>query len=335
MRLWPWPRTEMTLVAVTRVLNEDDIVEAFVRHHATMVDHHLFLDNGSTDRTIEILQSLKDEGFRLTVLQNRTPFFSEVSYNTSLFRQARMLFGASWVLFLDGDEFLNTSGIPSSLSAYLSSMADETASLSLPVVNYHDLPSDRATELIIPLRQRNREQVPFAPTFKLMLKGHLADAHAVVDAGQHAAIVDGEYVTGLKDHPLSLGHYFRRSAWQQISKTVIGYLKVAAAGKQETDQNRSSHYKPLFESLRDHPEQVLQSKFIDAVHEEVALVEDPFPYLGGPLCYTKADDPKLKAVRVMLAYAQQLAENHGMFIDTNQGVRLQAESATSEWRMLI
>jgi glycosyltransferase involved in cell wall biosynthesis len=325
----------MALVAVTRILNEDDIVEAFVRHHAAMVDHHLFLDNGSTDRTIEILQNLKDEGFRLTVLRNQTPFFSELSYNTSLFRQARLLFGASWVLFLDSDEFLNVGGIPGSLSDYLSSMSEETTSLSLPVVNYHDLPDDDPTQLVVPLRQRNRERVPLAPTFKLMLRGQLADGHAVIDAGQHAAVIDGEYVVGLEDHPLSLGHYFRRSAWQQISKTIIGHLKVAAAGKQETDQNRSSHYKALFESLRDHPEQVFQSKFIDALHEEVELVEDPFPYLGGPLRYTKADDPKLKAVRVLLAYAQQLAENHGMFIDTNQGVRLQAEQATSDWTMLM
>ena len=42
-----------------------------------------------------------------------------------------------------------------------------------------------------------------------------------------------------------------------------------------------------------------------------------------------------KAVRVMIAYAEQLAENHAHFIDTNQGVRLQAEQATSRWVLLI
>ena len=47
----------MTLIGITRVLNEDDIVEAFVRHHATMVDHHLILDNGSSDETVNILKA--------------------------------------------------------------------------------------------------------------------------------------------------------------------------------------------------------------------------------------------------------------------------------------
>ncbi|HEX4505856.1 MAG TPA: glycosyltransferase family 2 protein, partial [Alphaproteobacteria bacterium] len=89
----------MNLVAVSRILNEDDIIESFVRHHAELVDHHLFLDNGSTDDTLRILRDLKTEGLQLTVLQNKAPFFTEVSYNTSLFRQAVRLYSADWVVF--------------------------------------------------------------------------------------------------------------------------------------------------------------------------------------------------------------------------------------------
>jgi hypothetical protein len=59
----------MRLVAASRVLNEDDILEAFVRHHAALVDHHIFLDNGSSDRSLAILRALQAEGLPLTVLQ--------------------------------------------------------------------------------------------------------------------------------------------------------------------------------------------------------------------------------------------------------------------------
>jgi hypothetical protein len=78
----------MSLIGITRVLNEDDIVEAFVRHHAAMVDHHVFMDNGSSDETIAILRALKDEGLNISVFQNRSAFFAESSHNTVLFRHA-------------------------------------------------------------------------------------------------------------------------------------------------------------------------------------------------------------------------------------------------------
>ena len=79
----------MTLIGITRVLNEDDIVEAFVRHHATMVDHHLILDNGSTDETVNILRALKYEWLNISVFQNQSVFFNEASYKTELFKHAR------------------------------------------------------------------------------------------------------------------------------------------------------------------------------------------------------------------------------------------------------
>jgi len=64
-------------VAASRVLNEDDILEAFVRHHAALVDHHIFLDNGSSDRSLAILRALQAEGLPLTVLQTRAAHFCD------------------------------------------------------------------------------------------------------------------------------------------------------------------------------------------------------------------------------------------------------------------
>jgi hypothetical protein len=38
-----------SLVSVTRVLNEDDIIKAFVRHNAHALAHRVVLDSGSSD----------------------------------------------------------------------------------------------------------------------------------------------------------------------------------------------------------------------------------------------------------------------------------------------
>ncbi len=51
----------MRLTAVTRVFNEEDIIEPFIRHHAAFAAAHILLDNGSGDRTLDILASLRRE----------------------------------------------------------------------------------------------------------------------------------------------------------------------------------------------------------------------------------------------------------------------------------
>jgi Glycosyl transferase family 2 len=60
----------MKLAAASRIVNESDRVGAFVRHTAHFVDHHFFVDNGSVDGTLGILQKLKDESFAITVFQS-------------------------------------------------------------------------------------------------------------------------------------------------------------------------------------------------------------------------------------------------------------------------
>ena len=53
----------MRLTAVSKVLDETDIIEAFVRHTAAFVSHQIILDNGSCDGTVEILKHLRTKGF--------------------------------------------------------------------------------------------------------------------------------------------------------------------------------------------------------------------------------------------------------------------------------
>lgn len=325
----------MTVVAVTRILNEDDIVEAFVRHHATMVDHHLFLDNGSVDRTLEILHALQGEGVKLTVLQNKAPFFTEVSYNTALFRHARAEFSADWVLFLDTDEFVDTRNLSEGLRQQLASLSNDILCLGLPSLVYFSLPDDDPSESVVPLRMRNRENVASNTDLKVIVRGKLAEMDVIIDAGQHRVLFQDGHIFLNTDHPLKLGHYYRRSAWQQISKSVMGYLKVAAAGQQEKSQGRSAHYNSLFETLRDAPERFFTPAFLEPSYANHDIVEDPLPYRGGPLRYTQPTDPKFKALRVLIAYAEQLAESHGALIDGSVDTRLKAEHDTLQWTFLF
>jgi len=325
----------MTLIGITRVLNEDDIVEAFVRHHATMVDHHLILDNGSTDETVNILKALKDEGIAITVFQNRSSFFNEASYNTELFKHACRVHGAEWAVFLDTDEFINLKHVPQGLRALLDSVPDTEDCLGLQNLTYFDHPTDDSAEPVVPLRMRYREKPAQRLISKMFVRGSLAGMNIVVDAGQHKVLLDGRAVPCFQDHLLSLGHYYRRSAWQTISKSVLGHLKVTAAPKSERDENRAVHYNDIFRFMRDDPAVLFQPSFLNPTYEEMDLELDPLPYHGGPLRYTSDTDPRFKAIRVLTAFAEQLAQAHAHFIDTNEGVRLQAEQQTYRWTHLF
>ncbi len=59
----------MRVVGVSRVLDEADVIEPFIRHHAALLDLPIVLDNGSSDGTVEILRALHEEGVALQVYQ--------------------------------------------------------------------------------------------------------------------------------------------------------------------------------------------------------------------------------------------------------------------------
>src|SRR5689334_11600069 len=99
----------MRIVAVSRILDEADIIEAFIRHTADIVDHHIVLDNGSRDGTLEILKNLSQEGLNLSIYSTPSICFSERNLNNWLFRQAVDNHNADWIACLDGDEFYDDS----------------------------------------------------------------------------------------------------------------------------------------------------------------------------------------------------------------------------------
>ncbi len=109
----------MWLTAVTRLLDEEDIVEQFVRHNAAFVQSHIFLDNGSGDRSLDILAALQREGVQLSVYRNASPVFVEPIFNTALMNLAIAERATDWVVFLDCDEFIDERGAGSGLQPAL------------------------------------------------------------------------------------------------------------------------------------------------------------------------------------------------------------------------
>lgn len=319
----------MRIVAVTRILNEDDIVEAFVRHHATQVDHHVFLDNGSTDRTLEILKALHAEGIPLTVMQNRSVTFCEGQHNTFLFQIAVQACGADWVQFLDADEFVNPRGI--SLRELLSHVSPEVAAIKLRLMNYHADARDDADELLVPARITRRAR-DMPEVWKVCVRGQNDLGRTTIGEGNHDVLIGGQPAPAQQADGLWLAHFPERHPLQLITKAVIGRLKVLAGGEQVERLGFSAHYTRFLETMRDSPQDLLRNPaLMGSLNPGVALVDDPMDYAGGPLTLTRADDPTLRAIRFFCAAAEQVARRHGRLLDENASLRAQTQFWNAEF----
>jgi Glycosyl transferase family 2 len=325
----------MRLVAVSRVLNEDDIIEAFVRHHAPLVDHHVLLDNGSIDRTVEILKKLSAAGMPVTVFANRAPMFAETAYNTFLYRYAVEEQRADAVVFLDADEFLDLRRIGTGLRKRLADLPPEAAGLQLPIMNYHASAEDNPKDLLVPRRIHMRDPTP-AAAGRTLLRRIVPSWGVVVDAGNHRALRDGKELACVPESRVVLAHFSDRGRWRWLAKVLIGRLKVMASGHQELSQKRTVHYLSTYETLRNAPEQLgLAQDFgsFPAANEE--WIDDRIGYSGGPLAFTEPSDEPLKALRGVIAVAEALAEQHARLIDTNSAVRLQVDQWAMQFQRVV
>ncbi len=317
------------LIAVARVRNEEDIVEAFVRHHLALVDRLILLDNGSNDSTREILQSLKAEGLPLTLFASNSATFVEATHNTYLARQAAAL-GADWILCLDCDEFVDQRRIPGGLRDYLAAKPADVRHLHAGLLNYNGTEVDDRDEPIVPLRLRYRDAQFCA--LKVIVRARLLTQGGTLEHGNHDVDVDGARLPQRRDDNLVLAHYPIRSGWQMLSKAVVGRLKVLASGVAEAERGTAGHYTELLANLRTHPEWLLFDRsFIDGQRQiDDASIDDPIDYAGGPLRYTAPTDHRLRAARSILASAEELARRHGALLDTLADAREQTRAWDTE-----
>ncbi len=326
----------MRLVAVTRVFNEDDIIEAFVRHHAAIVDHHLLLDNGSVDRTLDILTNLRTEGLPITVLQNTVPFYAVEFYATHLFRNALSMFAPDWIMFLDADEFLDARGHPGGLRARVAGVPDAIQALKIPTIDYVETQSDDPNELLVPARMRWRLRDAPEPMSHVTVRATAAAPDLRIRSGAHNAFRGTTELPSQDETMVRLAHFPRRNAGQMVTKNLIGRLKLLAAGAEAQAVGLSARYIALYERLRDRPEELLADPaFLHPVHPDGDLVFDPLRYLGTALRHTRAADPTAKMIRVLLSYAESLAVQFGALADRNAAIRLQNVNDAGRWTKLF
>jgi hypothetical protein len=305
----------MKVIAVACVRDESDIIEAFVRHNLAHVTRLIVLDNGSGDSTLEILNSLKEEGLHLDILHDPSPGKYLSQRMTRLMREHAIgRHGADWVLPLDADEFVSLSEDGS----LVPDAADAGKPLELPWRSYLPDTSDDPAELNPVVRIRRRIAEETNPLVKVFIPARLGGrAEAVLLQGNHELSVNGRPCDAVRHHGACLAHFPVRSRGQFIAKTVLGHLQNLA--KAFHDPRAGVHHRDYFEMLQ-RDSSVFSDDFPDwlrshAVYQFASspqTVADPFVYRGGALRYAHGLDEMARSWQPILNYAQDLARRYGL-----------------------
>src|SRR5436190_589434 len=291
----------MHLIAISTVKNEQDIIEAFVRHHAHYFNTLIVIDDGSTDGTFEVLRSLQTAGLPLVLMREPSVGFEQARYMTRLLRMAVNDFRADWVVPLDADEFIEPEE-GASLAQMLH--ARDCELLKITWSNFAWRPDDDQTELNPVLRMRWR--MPPSPDFlcKVLVPGKLvAGSRAIeLEQGSHAVRLNGQRLPAQLLRSISLCHFPIRSAAQYAGKIAVAYLQNAATPG--WDRNFHFHCIEPFRLLTQGFDQFAQT--MPLASRRYSLREDdqdlgepeeaPLRYRGGPLSLTTSRDTMLANV---------------------------------------
>jgi hypothetical protein len=303
----------MKLVAISRVKDERDIIEPFVRHHAHTFDTHIVLDDGSSDGTYETLQELKLAGLPLAVIRQPSVGYRQRQYMTGLLRLAAGEFGADWIVPLDADEFLETTD-GTGLAELL--RPRERQLLTIPWHNFVWSPEDDEDKEPNPV-VRMRFRMPPSPARlnKVLIPANWPVEQLELTQGSHAVLRNGQALPMQALDGVRLCHFPIRTRSQFAGKIAIGYLQYTAMS--DWDRHDGFHYIESYRLLKEEPEQFYRNLAVQSRRYSLYPTDpDPGPpkdapldYRGGDLRYVIERRPELSsALDQAEAVARRLAD---------------------------
>lgn len=224
----------LRLCGLTIVRNEEDIVEASIRHNLGVLDALTVVDHGSDDATSSIVEGLRAEGLPIDLVREEA-----IEYRQSAIMDAHarriLAGGADLCCPLDADEFLR---VPSRADLERAAgQADPTRHLAVP--RYACCPEFGPGDIVARLRRGRRPAVERDDRFKVIARRSLLEQ-------PQATLGDGTFAVQPGGGPPSshelvraeiacVAHVPIRSAGQYTSKFAVGYLSRLLAGVPEGD----------------------------------------------------------------------------------------------------
>jgi hypothetical protein len=259
---------------ITRVRDEDDIVEYSLRRMTAQVDHVIIGEGCSTDQTRPIVERLVAQGLPITLLDDEALNFEQREVMTRYAHIAREM-GATWGVFYDTDEAWTADG--GRIADVLPALADDVlivhADNTTHCATSEDDPSDPD-----PMGRMKWRQANVLPLGKVACR--LRD-DLVIGHGNHSAGYDDD------QRPLTIGevlhsrHFPYRTPEQFIKRVRIAYPMLKRSG---LPRHHGQHIWEYGECWEQHGDDGLRTWFRDGMFFEdpasdPGLVYDPIPAL--------------------------------------------------------
>jgi hypothetical protein len=219
----------MRLAALTMVRNEEDILEASVRHNLTVLDSLVVVDHESDDATPDILASLVEEGLPIEVQHEDWMGFGSAESATRHLRSI-LAGGAGACLTLDADEFLRIRSRQAFDAAVVAAAPERY--LAIPRFTY--MPAfDAHGQILERLRDARRIATSHAgPGSVIVHRMPPETRDAPVDSRDGRAGSDGSTAAACEVMPstvAAVAHVPIRSAEQFIAEVALLHVACALA----------------------------------------------------------------------------------------------------------
>jgi Glycosyl transferase family 2 len=228
------------------VRNEADVIEAFVRHHAEVLDAMIVVDHCSSDGTDELLHALAAEGLPLSVRKEHSLVHRQDVILTALMREAATSGGADWVVPLDADEFLVSR--EGDARDVLGTLAYDRA-WTVDLHYYVPCPDDPVDDNVLKRIRHRRVGESAWWTRKVIVPAARArSGRRSLSQGSHG-LVDartGEVVPASFTDRLALAHFPVRSKHQLARKVLGGW--PAHLARPDGPQSGAFQWKRIFDA---------------------------------------------------------------------------------------
>jgi glycosyltransferase involved in cell wall biosynthesis len=304
----------MKIVAISCVKNEEDIIEAFIRHTLYYVDQIIILDNDSNDNTKEILLCLKREGLPLDIIEDPSiGHWHEKRMNYLMREYALNRYSADGILPLDADEFIYAKDV----ERFTYTICSSKSPIKIAWRSYVPHVSDKYSVVNPVLRIRYRLKTEGKQTEKAMVPAKILSGNNNISLsqGNHNLLENGKKMRSLHMDGVYLGHFPVRSPGQYAAKIAVKYLQYMSMQKREV---WGWHYKNPYELLKTDPETFFhtyrEAALMFAVKPKKEFkaepILDPIPYRGEDLRYSSALKDDRHYLTLILNYVEHLAKEY-------------------------